>query len=201
MVRAQVWCEGRVNSLVTGTGPILGSENHKVARPKAFGDGASFDGTGLNAEWAARGKSAIRARMGNGTLLRSALSRVSETVAGLRGLRNRTAKVLGTPDGRWTVVSTTLTTGVALTVTWLSVAAVPASTAKTYEPQRPQAALPYDLLRRLAGISGDAGRYRSASLIVAPNFSGPVDRLLAAPAAPATPPVDRNSTRLNSSHT
>jgi len=112
---------------------------------------------------------------------------------------------MGTPDGRWTLVSTSLTTGIALTVTLLASVAMPASTAKTYEPQRQSTALPYDLLRRLAGIpsqsSDTSGRYRSASLIVAPDFLGPLDRVLAAEHATPVPSVETRTLKVDNGET
>jgi len=73
--------------------------------------------------------------------------------------------VLGSADGRWAVVSTSLTATVAGTVAWLALAAAPPSSARVYEPRREQAALPYELLVRLSGsrptpgiASEDAGK-------------------------------------------
>ena len=94
--------------------------------------------------------------------------------------------MLGSPDGRWAVVSTSMTASVAVAVTWLSLAANPANTARAYEPRREQATLPYDLLLRLTGLRGvqsiaaenSEQLYRAAGLI-GPDLTGPLDRMLA----------------------
>ncbi len=84
---------------------------------------------------------------------------------------------LGSADGRWTIVSTSITASVAATVTWLSVAAEPSSS-KLYEPQREQATLSSELLSRLIGGPAGEDFYQQAGLIGAPNIAGPVERLL-----------------------
>jgi len=86
--------------------------------------------------------------------------------------------VFGSPDGRWTIVSTSITASVAAAVTWLAVAAEPSS-AKLYEPRHEQAALPYDLFARLTGAANDAGFYREAGLIAPPAMPGPAEKLVA----------------------
>ncbi len=86
-------------------------------------------------------------------------------------------RVLGSADGRWTIVSTTITASVAATVTWLSVAAEPSSS-RLYEPQREQATLSSELLSRLIGGPAGEDFYQQAGLIGAPNIAGPVERLL-----------------------
>src|SRR4029078_6232523 len=86
-----------------------------------------------------------------------ALTGFVEFAADVRRLTKAGKRVLGSPDGRWMLVSTSMTASVAVAVTWLSLAAVPASTSRAYEPRREQAALPYDLLLRLAGLRAIPG--------------------------------------------
>ena len=102
--------------------------------------------------------------------------------------------MLNSPDGRWTLVSTTITGCVATAVACLSLAATPASTARAYEPTREQAVLPYDLLLRLTGLHAlptiaaedPKELYRTAGLI-SPGITGPLDRVLAAERKAAKP--------------
>jgi murein DD-endopeptidase MepM/ murein hydrolase activator NlpD len=109
----------------------------------------------------------------------------------------RASCLLNTPDGRWTLVSTTMTACVAAAVTCLSLAATPASSARAYEPRREQAALPYDLLLRLTGLHAvpaiaaedSKDLYRAAGLI-SPDIMGPLDRLLAAERKAAKPQTE-----------
>jgi len=100
--------------------------------------------------------------------------------------KDAVARILGSPDGRWTLVSTSITASVAATVTWLAVGAQPSSL-RLYEPRREQASLNSDLLSRLSGIlvahgnpSDAAGFYRQAGLIAPASLTGPLDRLLSA---------------------
>jgi murein DD-endopeptidase MepM/ murein hydrolase activator NlpD len=94
-------------------------------------------------------------------------------------------RVLRSPDARWALVSTGLTTSVAITVTCLSLAATPSSSTRAYEPRRETAGLPYDMLLRMAGLhaipalpaTGSTELYRSAGLI-GPGITGPLERLL-----------------------
>ena len=103
-------------------------------------------------------------------------------------------RALSSPDGRWTIVSTTMTASVAFAIAWLSLAATPASTSRVYEPRREQAALPYDLLLRLTGLHSlpsiaaedPTQLYRSAGLFSS-GLSGPLDRILAAERAASKP--------------
>jgi murein DD-endopeptidase MepM/ murein hydrolase activator NlpD len=130
-------------------------------------------------------------------LLRKILSGISELVADVRGFRESVIRVLSSPDGRWTLVSTTMTASVAIAVTWLSLAANPANTARAYEPRREQATLPYDLLLRLTGLRGipsiDAENseqlYRAAGLI-GPSITGPLDRMIATEREAAKPQTE-----------
>jgi murein DD-endopeptidase MepM/ murein hydrolase activator NlpD len=115
---------------------------------------------------------------------------------------------LGSPDGRWALVSTSMTASVAVAVTWLSLAATPSSTARAYEPRREQAAVPYDLLLRLAGlraipaIAGEDSTqlYRSAGLI-SPDITGPLERMLAAERAAAKPQIETRMLKVGSGDT
>jgi murein DD-endopeptidase MepM/ murein hydrolase activator NlpD len=115
---------------------------------------------------------------------------------------------MNSADGRWTLVSTTMTASVALAVTWLSLAATPASTARAYEPKREQAALPYDLLLRLAGlgsvpaIAAEDSRqlYRAAGL-VSPDILGPLDRMLAAEREAAKPAIETRMLKVDNGDT
>ena len=104
----------------------------------------------------------------------SALSTALKLAAEARELGGRAVRALGTSDGRWMMVSTSLTASVAFTTTWLALGATPASTARAYEPKREQAALPYEMLLRLTGTRSavpgitpedSAHLYREAGLI------------------------------------
>jgi len=115
---------------------------------------------------------------------------------------------LSSPDGRWTVVSTTMTASVAFAIAWLSLAATPASSSRVYEPRREQAALPYDLLLRLTGLHSlpsiaaeDPGQlYRSAGLF-SPGLTGPLDRILAAERAASKPQPEIRTLRVGDGDT
>src|SRR5438105_2462685 len=91
-------------------------------------------------------------KTGFGALLGSVLTKRSEIFRELGRLGRAASRAFSSPDGRWTLVSTTMTASVAFAITWLSLAATPASTSRAYEPRREQAALPYDLLLRLTGL-------------------------------------------------
>jgi murein DD-endopeptidase MepM/ murein hydrolase activator NlpD len=122
---------------------------------------------------------------------------VSRLVADLRWFRDGIVRVFSSPDGRWTLVSTSMTASVAIAVTWLSLEANPVGAAGVYEPRREQATLPYDLLVRLTGLRGtpsiDAENseqlYRAAGLI-GPGISGPLDRMLATEREAAKPQTE-----------
>ncbi len=92
---------------------------------------------------------------------------------------------LASADGRWALVSTSLTATIAGTVAWLALAAAPPSNARAYEPRREQAALPYELLMRLSGTrptpgiaSEDAGKMVIAQNTRASIASGADDESL-----------------------
>lgn len=128
-------------------------------------------------------------------MLRNALLQIGHSLARLRQFRGDVQRVLSSPDGRWALVSTAITTSVAVTVTCLSLAATPST--RAYEPRRETATLPYDMLLRLAGlhaipaIPGAASNdlYRSAGLIE-PGIAGPLDRLLRFQHATVKPQVE-----------
>ncbi len=118
-------------------------------------------------------------------MLSNALTRIATHLAQLRQFRGNMTRVLRSPDARWALVSTGVTTSVAVTVTCLSLAATPSSSTRAYEPRRETAGLPYDMLLRMAGLhaipaiptAGGSDLYRSAGLI-GPGISGPLERLL-----------------------
>jgi murein DD-endopeptidase MepM/ murein hydrolase activator NlpD len=101
-----------------------------------------------------------------------------------------------------------MTASVAVAITWLSLAATPASTSRAYEPRREQAALPYDLLLRLTGLKSlpaiaaeDPGQlYRSAGLF-SPALTGPLDRILAAERAASKPPTETRTLKVGDGDT
>ena len=104
-------------------------------------------------------------------------------------------RVLGSPDGRWTLASTLMTSSVVATVTWMAVAATPPSS-RLYEPGREQVVASTDLFARLAEAASGSpaaaapatGAYRTAGFIGPEALTGPIDRLVhaATPGAPAT---------------
>src|SRR5262245_57305821 len=89
-------------------------------------------------------------------------------------------RVLGSPDGRWTLASTLMTSSVVATVTWMALGATPPSS-RLYEPGREQVTVPADLFSRLAEAASPAGAapaYRTAGFISPSALTGPVDRLI-----------------------
>ena len=98
------------------------------------------------------------------------------------------------PDGRWAVVSTSITASIAATIAWMAFAATPPGEAATYEPRRTEAALPYDILTRLPGareipgISSDDVRLGSILGTASQGVSSRLQReagvLIGAPDAP-----------------
>src|SRR5579871_1305999 len=131
-------------------------------------------------------------------LLRDAMRRIFSHTAQLRQLRGEIGRVLRSQDGRWALVSTGITTSVAVTVTCLSLAATPSSSTRAYEPRRETAALPYDMLLRMAGLhaipaipaAGSSELYRSAGLIGPGILAGPLERLLKFQHGAGTPQVE-----------
>jgi murein DD-endopeptidase MepM/ murein hydrolase activator NlpD len=101
-----------------------------------------------------------------------------------------------------------MTASVAVAITWLSLAATPASTSRAYEPRREQAALPYDLLLRLTGLHSlpaiaaeDPGQlYRSAGLFSS-GLTGPLDRILAAERAASKPQTETRTLKVGDGDT
>ena len=106
------------------------------------------------------------------------------------------------------MVSTTMTASVALAVTWLSLAATPDSTARAYEPRREQAALPYDLLLKVAGLGSipaiaaeDPNQLYRAAGLISPEIAGPLDRMLAAEHAAAKPAIETRTLTVDRGNT
>jgi murein DD-endopeptidase MepM/ murein hydrolase activator NlpD len=132
-------------------------------------------------------------------LLPDAQSRASAIRRLLHRVDRATDRVLGSPDGRWTLASTLMTGSVVATVTWMALAATPPSS-RLYEPGHEQVVVPTDLLTRLAeAASGSpaaaataAGPVRTASLI-GPPLTSPLGRLSSSPAA--APARSSNETR------
>jgi murein DD-endopeptidase MepM/ murein hydrolase activator NlpD len=101
-----------------------------------------------------------------------------------------------------------MTASVAIAVTWLSLAATPASTARAYEPRREQAALPYDLLLRLTGLrtvpaiapEDSKELYRAAGLI-SPQIIGPLDRLLTTEREAVKPQLETRTLKVDNGDT
>ena len=119
------------------------------------------------------------AHAGTEPLLQNAFSDAAQGFDQFRRAAKAAAKALTSPDGRWAVVSTSLTATVAFGIVWLSLAASPPLSAQPFEPRREQAALPYNLLMRLTGIHSvpgisaeDEGRIREASLIAGDPTAG-----------------------------
>ena len=95
--------------------------------------------------------------------------------APLRAIRKSVAAfedVFRSPDARWALVSTAITTSIAVSISWMALAAAPPGAAATYEPRRTEAALPYDILaripgaREIPGISPD--EFQLGSIVGAP---------------------------------
>ena len=141
-------------------------------------------------------------------MLGSLLTSLSEIHHELARLGKAANRALSSPDGRWMLVSTTMTASVAFAITWLSLAATPASTSRVYEPRREQAALPYDLLVRLTGLHSlpsiaaeDPGQlFRSAGLF-SPGLTGPLDRILAAERASSKPQQETRTLKVGDGDT
>ena len=90
---------------------------------------------------------------------RSAFSKVSTVIAGLKALHLGTVKALGSPDGRWALVSTSLTASVAVMVTALALDASPG-------------------VHALSGLAPVSSPYKSAGLVPTEGLVGPIDRIL-----------------------
>ena len=103
------------------------------------------------------GRLAAHISVGNRRLIRNALSRWGAGFGELRVAAVAACDTLASTDGRWALVSTTLTASIAGTVAWLALSAAPPSNAQAFAPRREQAALPYELLVRLSGESPTPG--------------------------------------------
>ena len=141
-------------------------------------------------------------------MLGSLLTEIRQFLRDARRLRSKAGAVLRSPDGRWALVSTTLTASVAAIVTLVSLAATPASSGRVYEPRREQAALPYDLLLRLTGLRAVPAiaaeqpnqLYRAASL-VGPDITGPLERMLQAEREAAKPQIEKRMLKVDNGET
>ncbi len=120
----------------------------------------------------------------------------------MRGLASVAGRVIATPDGRWTLVSSSLTASVAFSVTWLALAAQPASTARANIAEKSHSSSAYNYLKRFAGIdpASRGENYIAAGLIAPPALPGPVDRLLQAESA-AKPKVETRILKVSSGDT
>ncbi len=102
-------------------------------------------------------------------MLDSARSKFAEIVTETRRMASAIESVFDSPDGRWAVVSTSVTGSVAIAIAWLAIAAAPPGEAGAYEPHRTEAALPYSVLaslpggRQLPGIASED--YRLAGIM------------------------------------
>jgi murein DD-endopeptidase MepM/ murein hydrolase activator NlpD len=83
-------------------------------------------------------------------LLQDASRKISQIVSQLAQSAAPARRALNTPDGRWTLVSSSLTASVAFAVTWLALAAQPASTARAVgagaHPRKELALIPAPIL-------------------------------------------------------
>ena len=96
----------------------------------------------------------------------------------LRQLASTAKRIVATPDGRWTLLSSSLTASVAFSVTWLALAAEPQSVVRADAPAKGTLTT-YNVLKRFAGVSsGSHPNYIAAGLISPSSLSGPVERLL-----------------------
>jgi len=90
--------------------------------------------------------------------------------------------VFDSPDGRWAIVSTSVTASVAVTIACLAAAAAPPNQASLYEPHRTDAALPYDVLahlpgaRQLPGIASEDYRLAGIMGTSSSGFSSRIQR-------------------------
>ena len=106
--------------------------------------------------------------------MRDAQSRASAIRRLLHRIDRATDRVLGSPDGRWTLASTLMTGSVVATVTWMALAATPPSS-RLYEPGHEQVVVPTDLLTRLAEAA--SGSPAAAAPAAGPGLDGePSDR-------------------------
>ena len=90
--------------------------------------------------------------LGEGTALPNELpTRLAGLPCAVRKTVSAFEDAFRSPDGRWAVVSTSITASIAVTIAWMALAAAPPGEAATYEPRRTEAALPYDILRSIPG--------------------------------------------------
>jgi murein DD-endopeptidase MepM/ murein hydrolase activator NlpD len=115
-------------------------------------------------------------------LLNSLSTRLTDLRCAARNAGSAFEDAFRSPDGRWAVVSTSVTASIAVTISWLALAAAPPGEAATYEPRRTEAALPYDILtkipgaREIPGISSDEVRLGSVLGTAGQSFSARLQR-------------------------
>jgi len=73
------------------------------------------------------------------------------------------ASALATPDGRWALVSTSVTALIAGSIAWLAAGTMPPSGAQGYNGGHDRSLMPYQLFMRLAAHAHSAGGYSYAS--------------------------------------
>jgi murein DD-endopeptidase MepM/ murein hydrolase activator NlpD len=140
--------------------------------------------------------------------LRDVLSRASAIRQLFRRIDRSADRVLGSPDGRWTLASTLMTGSVVATVTWMALAATPPSS-RLYEPGREQVAVPTDLLTRLAeAASGSpavaataSAPYRTAGLIGPGALTGSAQRLASVTGPMAASPLETRTLQFKNGDT
>lgn len=88
-------------------------------------------------------------------MVRSAFLSLLSRLRELQRSAGAAAAALSTQDGRWAVVSTSLTALVAGSVAWLAVAATPPASARAFEARR-DASLPYEVFVKLANAKSEA---------------------------------------------
>ena len=99
---------------------------------------------------------------------RRAPSTIDTLTTGWRRTARSAVEALSTTDGRWAIVSTSVTALVAGSIAWLAMGTMPPATSHGFGMQSDRALMPYQLFLRLAsqgnpgndgdpGATGDAG--------------------------------------------
>ncbi len=104
-------------------------------------------------------------------------SKAFETATELRQVAHAATRTLSSQDGRWTLVSSSLTATVAMAVTWLALQAQPVSTARAHQIGQTQTRTVYDYLKRVSG--GLTGGAEQMSLLPVPKLPSALDRTVA----------------------